>query len=88
MQTLLALAIGLFSLGPGGVRIVYAAPPVNDDFNFAKVITTLTYGDTLVTTEATPTVANPTTDDPNNFNCDGDILAAGYSSVWYRPSPS
>ena len=87
IQTLLALAIGLFSLGPAGSRVVYAAPPVNDDFNSAKVITTLTYGDTLVTTEATPTVANPTTDDPNNFNCDGDTLAAGYSSVWYRYTP-
>ncbi|HET9909006.1 MAG TPA: hypothetical protein VFQ23_20320, partial [Anaerolineales bacterium] len=87
MQALLALTIVLISLGPGGVRIAYAAPPANDDFNFAKVINTLTYGDTLVTTEATPTTTIPNVDDPDNINCDGNTISAGYSTVWYRYTP-
>ena len=91
VQAILALTILLLSLGPGGTRVAYAAPPVNDDFNSAKVINSLTYSDLNVnTTEATPTATIPNVDDPDNINCDGigtANLNAGTATVWYRYTP-
>ena len=91
IQAILALTILLFSLGPGGARIAYAAPPVHDNFDFAKQINSLTYSDLNVnTTEATPTGTIPNVDDPDNINCDGSgtsNLNAGYATVWYKYTP-
>ena len=33
LQAVVLLAMLMFSLGPGGVSIAYAAPPSNDTFN-------------------------------------------------------
>ena len=87
MQAILALTSLLFSLGPGGARIAYAAPPVNDDFNSATLINSLTYSDFIATTEATPTNSIPNVDDPDNINCDGSTLDYGFSTVWYKYTP-
>jgi hypothetical protein len=55
-------------------------PPVNDDFNSAKVISTQTYTDTLNTRGAT--VAS---DDPELLACS---LGQGLATVWYRFTPT
>jgi len=93
LQAVLLLSMLLFNLGAGNIRTVYAAPPTNDAFASAKLINSLIYQDTLVTTEATPTdVSSPASigGDPDNINCDGsglNNLNAGYASVWYTYTP-
>ena len=87
IQAALALAIFLFNLGPGGTRIVHAAPPVNDSFASAKLINSITYVDSLVVTEATPTNSIPNVNDPDNIICENGTRKAGYSTVWYTYTP-
>ena len=91
LQAIVALTLLFFSLGPVGTRVVYAAPPVNDSINFATQINSLIFVDALNTTEATPTdVGTPggIGGDPDNINCAGFPLNAGYASVWYKYTPS
>ena len=83
LQVALLLAILLFNFG---ARVAHAAPPSNDNFANATVVGVIAYADTVNTTEATPTPANPGSDnDPTNFGpCDGINLQAGYKSIWYK----
>ena len=84
-RVILLLAILLLNFGYSGTDIAYAAPPIHDDFNAAKVITGIEYHDlNLNTTEATPSDTVPNNDDPTNFPCDGTNHLAGFASVWYR----
>jgi hypothetical protein len=87
IQAALALAIFLFNLGPGGTRIVHAAPPVNDNFASATPIPGIIYGDSIVVTEATPTNSIPNVNDPDNIICEGGTRKAGFASVWYTYTP-
>ncbi|MCI0553761.1 MAG: hypothetical protein L0287_22665 [Anaerolineae bacterium] len=95
MQAILALTILLFSLGPGGTRVVHASPPVNDTRASATVINSLIFTPPpFSTTEATPPYlpppAPPPTEpaDPDNISCEGNALNAGYASVWYTYTPA
>jgi hypothetical protein len=96
-RVVLLLAILVLSFGYGGTSVAYAAPPVHDDFNSAKTITTIEYHDPvnqlsfINTTEATPsdTVPNGVVGDPNNFLCEDETgsltnTLAGFASVWYK----
>ena len=83
MQAVAALTILLFSLGPGGTSVVYAAPP-NDDFASATLITGLTYNDALSTTQATEDVTDP---NPVGPCTDGYSLEGGHKTVWYKYTP-
>ena len=84
----LLLAILLLNFGYSGTEVAYAAPPVNDDFNAAKLITGIEYHDlNLNTTEATPSDTVPNVDDPTNFQCQGNNYIAGFASVWYKYTP-
>ena len=43
IQIVLLLALLFLSFGPGGTGVAYAAPPVHDDFDNAKLIDDLIY---------------------------------------------
>ena len=68
-----ALALLLLSLCAPAT--VFAAPPDNDDFNSATVITSLPYNVTETTSEATTAADDPWCNPPN-------------SSVWFAFTPS
>ena len=86
-RVVLLLAILVLNFGYGGTSVAYAAPPVHDDFDAAKMINTIEYHETVNTTEATPSDTVPNVDDPNNFQCDGFNHLAGFASVWYTYTP-
>ena len=94
-RIIVLLAILLLNFGFGGTHVAYAAPPVHNDFNAAKLITGIEYHDLNVnTTEATPsdTVPNSQVGDPNNFPCEDETgtlsnTLAGFASVWYKYTP-
>ena len=69
----IALAVGLAFALPGASP-AYAAPPPNDDFDNAILITSLAYSDTRDTSEATYAI-----DDPGECHNNG--------SVWYAFTP-
>ena len=77
------LAILLLSLGPAGTGVAYAEdpppPPTHDSFSTPKVITGIEYHDIDVNTQgATPSDTVPNTNDPNNFNCEGETFNYGF----------
>ena len=83
LQTILLLAVLLFSFGPGGTSVTYAAPPANDDFASATLIVGISYTNSISLNEATQDVT-----DPDNIGpCDGNQLNAGSNSVWYKYTP-
>ena len=86
-RVVLLLAIVLLNFGYGGTRVAYAAPPVHDNFDAASTINSIEYHETLNTTEATPSDTVPNVDDPNNIPCEGDMLHAGFASIWYTYTP-
>src|SRR6266508_4462016 len=76
-QVVSLLALLLFNLG---ISVAYAAPPSNDNFANATVVTVIAYSDTVNTTDATMQA-----NDPSGFGpCDGAYLVSGYKSVWYK----
>ena len=90
IQIVLLLALLFLSFGPGGTGVAYAAPPVHDDFDNAKLIDDLIYFDEDVDTrDATPSAPNgPFGDDPDNIDCQDEELNAGFGSVWYKYTPT
>jgi S-layer homology domain len=84
LQAVVLLAMLMFSLGPGGVSTVYAAPPPNDTFANAMAINTIPFQHIISTTEATETDLN----DPDSVPCEGSTLDRGKRTVWYRYQPT
>ena len=80
MQVIVLLAILFLSLGPSA-GTAYAAPPSNDNFANAKVVTGLSYTDANVnTTEATVQTGEP---NPTFLPCERPI-EPGTKTVWYK----
>jgi hypothetical protein len=87
IRCILLLAILLLNFGPPGTNVVYAAPPVHDDFASAKTIRSIAYHDAVDTREATPSDTVPNVDDPDHFLCQGSDHHYGFASVWYKYTP-
>src|SRR5690349_8574775 len=93
MQIITLLAILLFSLGPGGVFSVYAAP-TNDNFASATVVTTadIPYIPASISTVAATIEANEPPVSGGTISCasypNGEILFRGRHSVWYKFMPT
>jgi hypothetical protein len=86
LQLTTLLAMLLFSLSPGGVFSVYAAP-TNDNFANATVVPGVPYSPaTISTTTATIETGEKRVPDPNL--CDGRSLAQGLHTVWYQFTPA
>jgi len=84
MQSALMLAILVASFSPGATYSVFAAPPSNDNFASATVISSIPYTNSIVTTGAAATGDGPIV----NQECDGKLLAKGSKNVWYRYTPA
>jgi hypothetical protein len=84
MQITILLAMLLFSLGPGGVFSVYAAP-TNDNFANAIDVPTIPYQQLNI---STTTATIQTGEKPVPSACDGRLLAQGLHTVWYRFTPA
>src|SRR5690606_6675064 len=81
----LLAAVLAMGLGPVGVGTVYAAPPSNDNFANAIVVTDIPFHHSTTTTEATTQGNNePVVPVP----CEGRLLAVGQRTVWYRYQPT
>jgi hypothetical protein len=87
IQVVLLLAILLLNFGSSGTGVAYAAPPAHDDFDSAETINSLIYAHEVDTSEATPTLATPVPDDPDNIPCQNRVLNYGFASVWYKYTP-
>jgi hypothetical protein len=81
----------LFSLGVEGTQVVYAAPPANDEIQGAVEINSLTFVNTLNTTDSSiHDVYDPSDNNPSAQRgpCVDDItLAEGFKSAWYIYTP-
>ena len=84
LQAALSLAILLLSFGPWGTSVAFAAPPPNDNFANALVVTGLSFDHSVSTVDATIQANEPSM----NLNCDNQILEPGYKTVWYRYTAS
>lgn len=73
------LAMALFTAGAITPGTAHAAPPDNDDFDTATVVTSLPFTAEQNTTEATAAL-----DDPNRDCGDNEVK----SSVWFRYTPA
>src|SRR6476620_11639096 len=80
LQLTTLLAMLLFSLGPGGVFSVYAAP-TNDKFASAAVVPGVPYTPATI---STTTATIQTGEKPVPSECDGRLLAQGLHTVWYK----
>ena len=88
IRVVLLLVMLVLNFGPGGASVAYAAPPIHDDFNSAKVINAIEYHDLNVNTQdATPSDTIPNVDDPAQFPCQNKTLNYGFASVWYKYTP-
>ena len=90
LQIALLLTLLVFNFGPGA-GIAYAAPPSNDNFVNAELITGLTFIDNVNTTEATAQgTGNSTAADPQPVGpCTGTgnppkQMNRGRNTVWYK----
>jgi hypothetical protein len=77
LQVALLLALLLFNFG---ASVAYAAPPSNDNFANAKVVGVIAYVDNISTVEATVEGNDPQV----NVECDDNLIAKGWKSVWYK----
>src|SRR5215213_3181307 len=82
LQAVVLLAVLMFSLGPGSTGTVYAAPPTNDTFANAAVVSSIPYSNNISTTEATET--DPSDPGQSGIPCEGKLLRPGKRTVWYR----
>jgi hypothetical protein len=77
VQIVILLAMLLFSFGPGA-GVAFAAPPPNDSFANAIVVTGLSFNHTVSTVEAAN--ANEIN---QNLSCEN-LIAPGWKTVWYK----
>ncbi|HXF85709.1 MAG TPA: S-layer homology domain-containing protein [Anaerolineales bacterium] len=84
VKLILMVAVWLFSVSWFGVIPVHAAPPSNDNFDNATIISGVPYQASLSTLEATPQDNEPLIDPQITALCDGHTLESGLATVWYR----
>ena len=84
LRVVLLLVVLLSTIGPG-YSTAYAAAPSNDLIGNATVVDSLTYIDSIITTDATEGGTDP---DPVGSCTDGYSIIGGYKTVWYTYKPS
>jgi hypothetical protein len=84
LRLFLLVAVLAMGLGPVGAGTVYAAPPSNDNFANAIVVTGIPFHHTADTRDATTQNNEPKVP----VACEGKLLEVGQKTVWYRYQPT